>query len=59
MSKHGGGYPSNKIDYFVSYEKILLPAPAYDLYYHFFFCPSEDSFPTVLGRARYALWQSL
>ena len=59
MSRHGGGYPSSKIDYFVRYEKILLPTPAYYLYLHYFFCPSEGSFPTVLGLARDALWQSL
>jgi hypothetical protein len=59
MPGHGGDYPSNKIDYFVRYEKILLPTPTYDLYFHFFFCPSEGAFPTVLGLAHYTLRQSL
>jgi hypothetical protein len=59
MPRPGSDYPSNKIDYFVRYEKILLLTPAYDLYFHFFFCPSEGAFPTVLGSARNALWQSL
>lgn len=59
MPIHGGYYPSSKIDYFVRYEKIRLLTPAYDLYFYFFFCPSEGSFPTVLGLACDALWQSL
>jgi hypothetical protein len=59
MSRHGGDYPSNKIDYFVRYEKILLLTPAYDLRFHLFLCPSEGPFPTVLGLARDALWKGL
>ena len=56
MSILGGDYSSSEIDYFVRYEKNLLSSPAYDLYFHFFFCPIEGAFPTVLGLARNALW---
>ena len=59
MPRHGEDYPFSKIDYFVPYEKILPPTSAYHLYFHLFFCPSEGPFPTVLGSARNALWQSL
>jgi hypothetical protein len=51
MSRLWGDYPSNKMEYFVRYEKIQPSPLSFHLFHPPFFCPSEGTIPTVLGFA--------